>query len=203
MKNKKRLLIKDLSRDNLMLFFPFQKNKSLLNYSRQKPHQLGLSLIEVMMALTLFAVFISGYMVSQGSNITDSMNMREEATLHDLCEQKIQEILINPPDLTDGLTVTKEVKTFESDDRYQYEIQYKKVKFPDLRQITGRDDSAGGEATAENSQLENLVYQNFSKNMEILIWQLEVTVRNKETNFFYTLSTWLLNPKGKVQLIGV
>lgn len=158
--------------------------------------QSGFSLLEVLIATTIFAVFASAYVVTQGSNVTEGNQMREEMKLRELCEQKINEIISNPPELRDQLTISKEQKTFEKDSNYEYTLQWFKLEFPDVSQM-------GGEGDEGESAVNAMVAKKVKDNMEKLLWQLKVTVTNKETKFNYTLSTWLHNTKAEVRLDGI
>ena len=77
-----------------------------------KHKQDGFSLLEVMIAMTVFSVFVAVYVTSQGYNISDSTLMREELMLQTLCENKINEIIISPPELRDSLTLDYRVPAY-------------------------------------------------------------------------------------------
>jgi prepilin-type N-terminal cleavage/methylation domain-containing protein len=179
--------------------------------------QLGFSLLEVMIALTLFAVFVSTFLVTQGYNISDSALNEEQLLLHQLCDTKMQETLINPPRFTNALKDTKEVKSFENKEyaNYTYTIEWKKLKVPDFGKIFAANAGAGGEPGAEddnsgyfddnqrgrrNTSVEKLVFDRMKENIERAVWQLRLTVTNKETNYSYTLSRWLTNYDEPIQL---
>jgi prepilin-type N-terminal cleavage/methylation domain-containing protein len=156
----------------------------------------GFSLIEVLIATTIFAVFIAMYVTSEGYNLTDSIQMREELVLKNLCTQKINEIISNPPELRDSLTVSKETKTFEEFPNYSYTLEWKKMEVPDMSALY----EEGGEG--QQNQFAQMIAKVVKDNMEKMIWQLKVTVKNKETEFFYTLSGWVYNTKADVTLGG-
>lgn len=178
--------------------------------------QSGFSLLEVMIALTLFAVFVSTFLVTQGYNISDSALNEEQLLLHQLCDTKMQETLINPPRFTNALKDTKEVKAFEEKEyaNYSYTIEWKKLKVPDFGKIFAANAGAGGEAGEQesggyfdenqrgnrNSSVEKLVFDRMKENIERAVWQLRLTVTNKETNYSYTLSRWLTNYDEPIQL---
>ena len=73
----------------------------------------GFTLLEVMIAMMIFAFFITVFVATQGENLNDSMRMRQELIMQQLCESKINEIIIDPPEFREALTLTKEQKTFE------------------------------------------------------------------------------------------
>jgi hypothetical protein len=48
--------------------------------------------------------------------------------------------------------------------------------------------------------MENKISKVFKENMEKMIWQVEVTVKNKTNDSSFKLSTWLYNPNADVQI---
>lgn len=111
----------------------------------------GFTLIEVVIAITLFAIFIIAFISTQGSNVRDSVNMKEELLLQKLCENKLNEILLDPPELKESLTLTPKKGNLEdmgySD--YEYSVEYKRLKIPNLNAITGEDSEKEGEADGD------------------------------------------------------
>lgn len=166
----------------------------------------GFSLIEVMIAMTIFSVFITVYITSQGYNLTDSMNLKEEAKLKDLCSKKLNEIIVKPPQFREALTLSTEVTTFEDDKNYEARVTYKRLKIPDLKKIMGKDDDESGGDSGDgekgSSQAEAAFMNKVKENIQEMIWQVEVQVVNKETKATYTLSTWLQNNDATVKNLG-
>jgi len=164
----------------------------------------GFTLLEMMLALTVFSVFLTAFLTSQGGNLTDSINMEEETILHNLCLNKINELIIDHPKLTESLTLSKETKSFEEKgfENYQYTIEYKKLEIPVEAMMGGGDDENADapEQNAANKLFQDKIMKQFKENMERLIWQLVVTVENKETGFSYSLSTWLDNPEAPIKV---
>jgi type II secretion system protein I len=157
----------------------------------------GFSLIEILIALSIFAVFASAYISTQTSNVNDSSRLEEEMTISRLCENKINEIILNPPDLRESLTLSKETKTFEEDEYkdYEYIIEYKRFKIPDMTKL---NENQNQDAKTQAGQ--SMVMNTIKKNLEEMIWQVSLTVRNKTNDTKYSLSTWLLNPEAKVSI---
>ena len=164
-------------------------------------NQSGFTLTEVMIALFIFAVFSTNFIVGQGSNIASSAQMREELILQNLCEEALNEIILNPPAFREALTLSKETKQFEKDgfENYEYIIEFRKLELPNLAQIKGQDESESEEGDNKSS-VTTKVFDQLKKNIEKMIWQIIVTTRNKETGLEFTLSTWLTNEKAKVQI---
>ena len=162
----------------------------------------GFSLLEVLMALTIFSFFITAFMMSQGYNISTSSLMREDITLHNLAELKINEALLNPPEFTNVTENEVESKNFELEDykKYKYTIEYKKMEIPNFNQLTGKgeNDEADPYGENKNDAIKKMVYDKLKKNMEEILWQVRVTVTNTETDYSYELSTWIINNKVKI-----
>lgn len=161
----------------------------------------GMTLIEVLFALSLFAVFATSFSLTQSGNIANSMNMREEIVLRELCFQKINEIIVKPPRFSESLTLTDEEKDFESNPDYKYTITYKKFVVPNLmgkmnQEGANEDDDGSSPMSGIEKNLTNKIKDNLQK----IIWQVRVTVSNKSTKFNYSLSTWLLNEEAKIDL---
>lgn len=175
--------------------------------------QAGFSLLEVMIAITLFAVFISAFLVSQGYNVSDSALTEEQLKLHMLCEQKMNELMIDPPRFTNALEDLKETKTFEEKDfaNYSWTVEWKRLKVPDFGKIFAANAQGGaaGEdnkyydsdnSASRNQTLEAVVFEKLKENIERAVWQLRLTVTNKETQYSYTLSRWVTNYDEPIQL---
>ncbi|MFP5458637.1 MAG: prepilin-type N-terminal cleavage/methylation domain-containing protein [Bacteriovoracia bacterium] len=175
--------------------------------------QAGFSLLEVMIAITLFAVFISAFLVSQGYNVSDSALTEEQLKLHMLCEKKMNELMIDPPRFTNALEDLKETKTFEEKDfaNYSWTVEWKRLKVPDFGKIFAANAQAGGagednkyydtdNSASRNQTLEAVVFEKLKENIERAVWQLRLTVTNKETQYSYTLSRWVTNYDEPIQL---
>lgn len=158
----------------------------------------GFSLIEVLIALTIFAVFATAFISSQGSNVVDSARIDEENLIAQLCENKLSEIILNPPEFRESLTLSKETKPFEGEEvkDYEYTIEYRRLKIPNFAKIAGESSEEG--ATSNSAQ--GKVFDLIKKNIEEMIWQISITVRNKNTDYKYTLTTWLENTAAKVSI---
>ncbi len=165
----------------------------------------GFTLVEVMIALAIFATFATIFVAGQGYNIKDSFMIKEEVRLKELCEEKINELIINPPEFKESLTLSPETKSFENitdieadydRSQYEYKLNFKKMKMPDLSLIMGNQEKADND---EPGIQENLL-KKIKDNMEEMIWQVEVTVTNKTTKYSLSMSTWLFNDKAEVSL---
>lgn len=178
--------------------------------------QKGFSLLEVMIAVTLFAFFVTAYLTSQGYNVSDSALSEEQLMLQQLCERKINELVIDPPKFTNAQAELKETKTFEETEfkNYEWTLELKKLTIPDFAQLFAQQDGTTEEAQdsyegnyfddstkgSRNSGLEKMVFEELKKNIEKVIWQARITVTNKETKYSYTLSTFITNYNERIQL---
>jgi prepilin-type N-terminal cleavage/methylation domain-containing protein len=160
--------------------------------------QEGFSLIEVMIATAIFAVFIVTFVTGQGYNLFDSVEIREETKMAELAELKMSELTLNPPELRETLTsASAETKTFEDYPDYEWGLMIKKIKIPDISRIQGNEENQ-----EQEDPMQAQVYEQVKKNMEELIWQVQVTIKHKPSGRVFDLSTWLYNDKANVGLQG-
>jgi prepilin-type N-terminal cleavage/methylation domain-containing protein len=181
----------------------------------KRQNQSGFSLLEVMIAITLFAFFVTAFLTAQGYNVSDSELSEEQLMLQQLCEKKINELVLNPPKFQNLMETNKETKTFEESEfkDYEYTLELKRLTIPDFAQLFGQKGGVTDEAqdsydgnylnqnsNQRNSSLEQMVFSELKKNIERMIWQAKVTVSHKETKLNYSLSTFLTNYDEKAQL---
>lgn len=157
--------------------------------------QSGFTLIEVMIALAIFGVFIVSFMTGQGYNVSDSTELRRELKLKEFAKSKMNELIISPPDFQESLTLRPDTGKFDSDKSYTFEVSYKRFKIPDLNKIRGKeaDDDQG-------SDKKKKIFELVKKNIEEIIWQVEVKVIDSNSGHHYSVSTWLTNEKAPVKL---
>lgn len=153
----------------------------------------GFTLIEVMIALAIFGVFITAFISGQGGNILDSTTMREDQRLFNLASNKLSEIVVNPPEFTESLTSNLDTKTFEDNENYEWTAEFKKFEIPEYNAATGQE-----EVPAEQ-EMQSRIYSRIKENLEKMLWQVRITVKNKTTGQSYSLSTWLNNEKATVR----
>ena len=189
-----------------------------MDQSLKSFNQKGFSLIEVLIAITLFAFFVTAFLTAQGYNVSDSQLSEEQLQLQQLCEKKINELYLDPPKFQ-NLTVGgfKETKTFEEKDLsgFEYTVEIKKLTIPDFAQLFGQKEGVSDEgkqayggnylnkdngSSQRNAGLEKMVFEELRKNIEKIVWQARVTVTNKETKYSYSLGTWLTNYNERIQL---
>lgn len=161
-----------------------------------KSDQQGFTLVEVMIALAIFAVFIAAYMTSQGTNIASSSRFKEEINMRNLAEIKINEIIVSPPPLEKSLELTPDTGAIEDAEGYTYSITYKSFLIPDLTKIQGGADQ---QEEGQMVELEKRMFQTIKDNFEMLLWQVEVEITNSITGDKYRATTWIYNPKAQVR----
>ena len=172
----------------------------------------GFSLLEVMIAITLFAFFISAFLSSQGYNVADSVTSEQQLELHTLAERTMNELLINPPKFTNAQKNSIETKKFEESQfsNFEYDLEIKKLEIPDFGQLFGQQAQSAENAESDyynsanknnrNAGLEKVIFEQLKKNIERMLWQVRITVRNKETGMSYSLSSYITDYNQKVQL---
>ena len=159
----------------------------------------GFSLIEVMIGLAIFAVFIVTFMAAQGYNIQDSATFRTEIRLRELAMNRLNQLVLDPPEFGKGLTLQPDRGKFEEEEGYAWEIEYREFKIPDYSKLRGRDEEEDPEAGTQDG-LQKKIFENIQENLEKMIWQARITVINEATEQRYSVSTWLMNEKYEAQI---
>lgn len=161
----------------------------------------GFTLLEVLIALAIFAFFSSVYVTRESYNLSLSSHIKEEVKLKDLCEQVINNILSTPQQFSETLLTVPETKKFEDDQAYSYTVEWKKLQIPDFNQLLPEDQRS--DESQGTSGIEKSLMAQVKTNMEAMLWQVKVTVKNTETDYSYSLSTWLYNNKADVKFGGM
>ncbi len=164
----------------------------------------GFTLLEVLIAITIFAFFSTAYLVTQGNNLSDSKQMRRETNLESIAVKLVNEIIVSPPEFSPSLLINPEgaYKKYEEDNSFEFRIEWSEFKIPDFNQLQGNEE---GDESSSNSQslVQKSIFDNIKNNLEKKIWQLRVIVREADTKLSFDLSTWVLDPKYKVQFTGI
>lgn len=159
----------------------------------------GFTLIEVMIAVTLFGTFITAFVVSQGGNINNSIQMQSSLTLLRLCESKMNEVILNPPkftNLTDKEVISKNFE-IEGYKEYKYTIEYKKVEFPEFESLLGQTEDETRQQ-GNDALVKKTLFKKLKENIEKILWQAKVTVENTTNGEKYDLSTWIENSNAQI-----
>lgn len=160
-------------------------------FNQNTHEQKGFSLIEVMIGLAIFAVFIVTFMAAQGYNIQDSATFRTEVKLKELALNRLNELIIDPPTFDVSLTLKPDKGKFEDDEGYEWEIEYKEFKIPDYNKLQGKEEQE--EQAGPQDALQKKIFENVQKNLVKMIWQARITVINTNTEQRHSVSTWLVN----------
>ncbi len=176
----------------------------------------GFTLIEVTIAITIFAFFATAFLTGQGYNVQDSALSQEQLVLEMLAEREINRLYIDPPKFTNVTANTKETKKFDEAEfkEYEYTLEINKIVLPDFSKLFSQKGGTTDEASdayegnyfnnstngSRNSTIETMVFNEVKKNIERIIWQARVTVTNKETKYSVSLSTFITNFNEKIQL---
>lgn len=159
----------------------------------------GFTLIEVMIALVLFGVFSLSYITGHIANISDSTSFKRDIRLRDLAQMKINEVIVQPPELSEALTSGGiEKAKFEDFPEYEYELEFKAVFIPEFDKIMGKQE----DEDANRASIQRKVFTVVKENMEKLVWQVRVLVRHLESGETYELASWLKNEKARVVIQG-
>lgn len=134
--------------------------------------------------------------------MSDSTLMRREVLLENIANQVLNETIASPPQFSKSLLLNPEdsYKKFEENDFYEYRIEWHEFKVPDFNKLMAKEEE---ETDANASTIQNMVFENIKTNLEKKIWQLRVIVREKESKFPFELSTWVLDHKVMVNIIGI
>ena len=160
----------------------------------------GFTLMEVMIAIAIFATFASIFVTGFGYNLMDSGHLKEDILLKDIGENKINDIITNPPVLADALTLSKETKDVENNTNYQTIVEFKKFFVPDMTKIKESSANSGDEEDSQQAAMEKRIFTVFKENMEKMIWQVEVTVKNKLSGDTFVLDAWIYNQSADVKI---
>ena len=160
----------------------------------------GFTLLEVMIALLIFSIFILSFMSVQNSNINSSYKAQSELYLKSYAINKLNEIITTPPSFQEALTLRALTGVFKDNDDIEWEITYRRFEAPGYAVISGIKTDEQNLEEREKHALGTKIYENIKKNMKDLLWQVQVKVTQKTTNKFYIISTWIKNTQAKVEL---
>lgn len=164
-------------------------------------NQRGFSLIEIMIALTIFSVYSVAMIYRQSNNVTGSIQMSEDLILHNLAELKMNEVLIGKRNFSNIEEKDPETGVFEIEgyELYKFKVLIKKTQFPDFSQIMGQEDEQEKSSSGNKNEnaIQKLIFKKLKKNIEEIIWQVTVTTTAPHSDYSYSLNSWInkSNPK--------
>jgi prepilin-type N-terminal cleavage/methylation domain-containing protein len=184
-----------------------------------KRNECGFSLVELLIAISIMAVFLISFSISHQGQIFRSQDISDEVELTDQCYIKMQEALLTLTPLSEPMTVApikvQDPKFPDLDISYQWSL----FIIPDLNGSGGessQSDSQSNEnnfdenfsigqavgATANDAQSQMAMQQIFiqvQENFKKLLYQLKVTIVSKDTKKNCELSTWVINPGQRIE----
>ena len=135
------------------------------------------------------------------------MQLSEELVLKQLCEGKINEVLIDPPEFNPQLDGKKESKSFEYDgyEDYKYTVEYKAFEAPDLAALLASETEKEDMTPEEKSRLQMLstLFEEIKRKIETIFWQVRVTVENTADGRSFDLSTWFMDPRARYDDLNI
>ena len=159
----------------------------------------GFSLIEVMIALSIFAVYSVAMITTQSSNIDGSIRLKDDLVLHNLAQMKMNEVLIDVKKFTNATESDPDTGSFEIEGfkEYKFKVEYKKNEFPNFDQLMGQSEDDGG-GQDQTSAIKKVIFDKLKKNVELMLWQVRVTVTHPLTGAEYDLSSWITDKEAKL-----
>ena len=161
----------------------------------------GFSLIEVMIALAIFAAFATAIIQTQTTNLDKSDRLRDDVEVFKLAELKMNEIMVDKKKFTNATENDPDSGNFDIEGykNYKYLVEYKKNKFPDFEQLIGKEEDED-RTPDQSSAIKKAIFEKLKKNMETLLWQVSVTVTNTDTGYSTVLTSWVTNEEAKLDI---
>lgn len=164
--------------------------------------QRGFSLFEVLIAISVFAIFFIVFANSFFQNQRASSELNEELVMSTLAEKIIRETMTNPPSLNESLHNSNKKENFEDPYRdYSYTIEWAKLELPnfaDLMKLGNEEQNPSGQQSIINQ-----VFKKVQDATKDILWQLRLTVIHNTSGRQYPISLWLKNPDKEITLSGV
>ena len=161
----------------------------------------GISLLELMIAMAITAIFGVVLLSGIGGNVFRSEEMRAELKVVELVEMKMNEMVLDPPTFKENLlTEFTEEKKFEDFPGYTYSIKLHPFMLADYLAALGQGPES--EEYEEQGELYRRVFNLVSKNVQKMIWQLEVTVTHTESQLAHSVSTLLYDRDASIEWEG-
>ena len=154
----------------------------------------GFTLLEIMIALAIFAGFATSIALFQSAEIKGSAALREELILNNLAMLKINELKVKPPDLGISKTLVPDKGDFKDFPDYKYTITYKTMDFSNLDLILLAEDEDSNEYNSSNLDPARPMIKMIGNHLKDTLWMVKVTV--ERGNYKTSLSTWLVKNQG-------
>ena len=162
----------------------------------------GISLLELMIAMAIMAIFGVTLVTGIGGNVFRSEDMRAELKIVELLEMKVNELVLDPPEFSENLLEEfTDEKDFEDFPNYTYSVKMHPFMLADYLSALGQGPDS--EEFQEQGELYRKVFNLVSKNVENMVWQVEVTVTHKPSKRKQSVSTLLHNRDASIKWEGV
>ena len=161
----------------------------------------GMSLLELMIAMAITAIFGVVLLSGIGGNVFRSEEMRAELKIMELLEMKVNELVLDPPNFKETLlTEFEDEKKFEDFPDYVYSIKMHPFMLSDYLASLGQGPES--EEYEEQGELYKKIFNLVSKNVQKMIWQMEVTVTHNPSNRSLSVSTFLYDRDASIEWEG-
>lgn len=163
----------------------------------------GFSLFEVLVAISVFAIFFVVFSSSFFHNKNASMELNEELAMANIAEKTLKEILLSPPTLTESLHKSEKKENFEDAafKDYQYIVEWSRLEIPNFSELT----RLSGDNKDQNAQSSIVakVFKHVQEATKDSIWQLRLTIIHTPTEKKYPVALWFKNPNKEISLSGI
>lgn len=171
--------------------------------------QSGFTIIEVLVALTIFAIFATTMTLTQTTNKDRSTRMADDLEIHNLAVMKMNEALLRVNQFTNATENSPETGQFKIPgyEKYKFIIQYQRNEFPDFAGLIGQPEG-DNRAVDPNAAIKKVIFEKMRQNVQQMLWQIKVTVEdttpveNKEgktvPNRKYELNSWVTNDNAQI-----
>ena len=164
-------------------------------------NQSGFTLVEILIALTVFAFFAGAMVFRLTNNVSGSMQMATDLTMHNLAELKMNETLIGKKEFTNATENDPDTGSFEIEgyEKYKFKVQISKLELPDFSQLIGQgeDEENSDTDNAQTNKVQKLIFEKLKSNIEEMIWQVTVTITGPEGDE-YSLNSWINKSNAKI-----
>lgn len=163
----------------------------------------GFTLFEVLIAISVFAIFFVVFSGSFFHNRSASIELNEELEMATLAQTTIKKILLEMPPLTESLHKSNKKEPFEEQELkdYYYTVEWSRLEFPnlvELNNITNQDDKS-----SQDKSMSNTIFKYVQEATKDVLWQLRVTVVHSITQKKYPISFWVKNPQKAISIGNV
>ena len=163
--------------------------------------QKGMSLLELMIAMAITAIFGVVLLSGIGGNVFRSEEMRDELKIAELLELKMNELVLEPPPFQENLlTEFEDEQKFEDFPGYVYSVRIHPFMLSDYLAALGQGPDS--EEYQEQGELYRRVFNLVAKNVQKIIWQVEITVTHISSERSLSASRFFYNRDASIEWEG-